>query len=157
MATITEQVEVHAPISSVYGQWTQFESFPRFMEHVQRIEQLTDQRLRWHVEIGGQRRDFEATITEQHSDERIAWAADGDVKHAGVVTFHRIDDDTTRVALQLDWEPEGFLEKVGAVVGLDDASVRGDLQRFKKLIEQADGESGRWDGDIDRDADATGR
>lgn len=157
MATITEQIEVDAPISAVYGQWTQFESFPRFMEHVERIEQLGDDRLRWHVEIGGQKRDFEAAITEQHPDERIAWAADGDVKHAGVVTFHRIDDATTRVALQLDWEPEGFLEKVGAAVGLDDASVRGDLKRFKSLIEEAGTESGRWDGDIDRNADATGR
>ena len=92
-----------------------------------------------------------------HPDERIAWASDGDVTHAGVVTFHRIDDDTTRVALQLDWEPEGFLEKVGAAVGIDDASVRGDLKRFKSLIEGKDGGAdGRWDGDIDREADATG-
>ncbi|QCR18064.1 SRPBCC family protein [Agrococcus sp. SGAir0287] len=157
MATITEQVDVRAPISSVYGQWTQFESFPRFMDHVERIEQLGDDRLRWHVRIGGQERDFEARITEQHPDERIAWAADGDVTHAGVVTFHRVDDDTTRVALQLDWEPEGFLEKVGAAVGIDDASVRGDLARFKTLIESEGAESGRWDGDIDRDPDATGR
>jgi uncharacterized membrane protein len=157
MATITEHIDVNAPISTVYGQWTQFETFPRFMDHVQRIDQLTDDRLHWVVEVGGQHREFDARITEQHPDERIAWASDGDVKHAGVVTFHRIDDATTRIALQLDWEPEGFLEKVGAAVGIDDASVRGDLGRFKKLIEAEDGATGRWDGDIDRDADATGR
>lgn len=158
MATIREQIDVRAPISAVYGQWTQFETFPQFMEHVQKIEQLGDDRLRWSVEIGGQHRDFDARITEQHPDERIAWASDGDVKHAGVVTFHRVDDDSTRVALQLDWEPEGFLEKVGAAVGLDDASVRGDLGRFKTLIEERGGEeTDRWEGDIDRDADATGR
>jgi uncharacterized membrane protein len=95
-------------------------------------------------------REFDAEITEQHPDERVAWTSTGgDSKHAGVVTFHRLDDDKTRVMVQIDWEPTGLVEKVGSAVNLDNHRVKGDLDRFKEFIEARGQESGAWRGDID--------
>lgn len=157
MATVTNDIDIEVPISTVYNQWTQFETFPAFMSGVKDIQQGTDDALHWKVAIGGVEREFDARITEQVPDERIAWRSVTGPEQAGVVTFHRLDDDTTRVRLQLDWEPEGFVEKAGAVLQLDDAQVAMDLKRFKELIESNGFESGAWRGTIDRDADATGR
>jgi uncharacterized membrane protein len=144
-----EAIEVRAPLSTVYNQWTQFESFPEFMGGVDSITQLDDTHTHWVVTIGGQKREFDAEITEQHPDERVAWKSTDGKTHAGVITFHRIDDDTTRVTAQIDWEPEGLVEKAGALVGVDDHQVKADLERFKKFIEQRGTESGAWRGDVE--------
>ena len=114
MATVRDTIDVDAPISRVYNLWTQFESFPTFMSGIERIDQLTDTRLHWKVKIAGVEREFDATVTEQVPDERVAWKSVDGEEHAGVVTFHRLDPDRTRVAVQLDWEPQGFVEKAGA-------------------------------------------
>jgi uncharacterized membrane protein len=157
MSTIEQSIEVEAPITAVYNQWTQFEDFPKFMSGVDSITQIDDAHLHWKVSIGGVDREFDAEITEQHADERVAWKSTDGPKHAGVVSFYRISDDTTRVTLQLDWEPEGLVEKAGALLQIDDLQVANDLKRFKTLIEEQGRESGGWRGDIDRAPDATGR
>src|SRR3954471_15063539 len=119
MATVEESIDVAVPVSTAYDQWTQFESFPQFMSGVESIRQLDDRRTHWVTSIAGVRREFDAEITEQHPDERIAWASvGGDTRHAGVVTFHRLGDEDTRVTVQLDWQPEGVVEKVGSAVGV---------------------------------------
>ncbi len=108
MASVQESVDVDVPIRVAYDQWTQFESFPQFMGGVERITQLDDTHTHWVTKIGGVEREFDAEITEQHPEERIAWTSTtGEAKHAGVVTFHRLDDAKTRVMIQIDWEPEG--------------------------------------------------
>ena len=135
MASVTESVDVEAPISTVYNQWTQFESFPQFMGGVEEITQIDDTHTHWVTSIGGVRREFDTEITEQHPDERVAWKSTDGTTHAGVVTFHRLGDTTTRVTAQLDWQPEGVVEKAGAAVGVDDRQVKGDLDRFKEFIE----------------------
>ena len=109
------------------------------------------------MSVGGAKREFDARITEQRPDDRIAWRSLSGPDQSGVVTFHRISDSSTRVRLQLDWDPEGFVEKVGAALQLDDAQVAMDLKRFKDLIESNGFESGAWRGSIDRASDATGR
>src|SRR3712207_9038011 len=82
------------------------------------------------------KREFDAEITEQHPEERVAWAStSGEAKHAGVVTFHRLDDAKTRVMIQIDWEPEGLVEKAGAALGFDDRQVKADAKRLKEFIE----------------------
>ena len=157
MSTVTATIDINAPISTVYNQWTQFESFPQFMSGVDEVRQVSDTLTHWEVSIAGVDREFDAEIVEQHPDERIAWNSVGGENHAGVVTFHRIDDDRTRVALQLDWEPQGVVEKVGALLQVDDIQIDRDLNRFKELMEENGFETGAWRGDVDRAPDATGR
>ena len=149
-STIEQSIEVKVPVSTAYNQWTQFEEFPRFMEGVEKIIQQDDKRLHWVVEIGGQTREYDATITEQTPDQRIAWRADGEATNAGVVTFHRIDDNTTRIMLQVEYEPEGLAEKAADLIGIVKGRVKGDLGRFKEFIESRGGETGAWRGEIEQ-------
>jgi uncharacterized membrane protein len=152
MANVEKSIDVDVPIRQAYDQWTQFETFPEFMNGVERITQLDDRRTHWVTKIGGVEREFDAEITEQHPDERVAWkSTDGDAVHAGVVTFHKISDNTTRVMVQLDWEPQGVVEKVGAAVGADDRQISADVKRFKEFIESRGAETGAWRGDVPRE------
>ena len=149
MSQVQESVDVGVPLSTAYDQWTQFESFPQFMEGVESIIQVDDTHNHWVTKIGGVTREFDTEITEQHPDERVAWhSVGGDTRHAGVVTFHRLDDDRTRVMIQIDWEPSGAVEKAGAAVGADDRRVKADAQRFKEFIESHGQETGAWRGDV---------
>ncbi|MFI9808475.1 SRPBCC family protein [Streptomyces sp. NPDC052301] len=150
MSQVEESVRVDVPVHTAYNQWTQFETFPAFMEGVERIEQRTDTLTHWVTNIGGVRREFDAAITEQRPDERVAWTTvDGAARQAGVVTFHRIDESTTKVMLQLDFEPEGVTETVGDKLGLVKRRVSGDLHRFKEFIEGRGGqETGAWRGEV---------
>jgi uncharacterized membrane protein len=157
MATVEKSIDVNVPITIAYNQWTQFEQFPRFMGGVDKITQVDDTHLHWEVSVGGIDREFDAEITEQHPDERIAWRSTDGEAHAGVVTFHRIDDHTTRVAVQMDWKPKDLVEKAGALLQVDDIQVGKDLKKFKELIESQGVEDGAWRGDVDRAPDATGR
>lgn len=157
MSTIQKTVDVHVPVSTAYNQWTQFEEFPRFMDGVESITQLDDKNLHWRVNVGGVEREYDAEITEQHPDERVAWRSTEGPDHSGAVTFHRVSDDETRIDLQLEWDPEGFVENAGALLQFDDRQVAGDLHRFKEFIELRGTESGSWRGEIDREPDATGR
>ena len=149
MASIQESIEVGVPVETAYNQWTQFEEFPMFMEGIETVQQLDDTRLHWVAEVGGRREEWDAEITEQHPDERVAWTATSGKGNAGVVTFHRIDETQTRVIVQLDWEPEGVTQQLGATLGMDSRRVQGDLQRFKELIEKRGSESGAWRGEVD--------
>jgi carbon monoxide dehydrogenase subunit G len=114
MATVTKSIDVHVPISQAYNQWTQFETFPNFMGGVEEIKQLDDRNLHWKVNVGGQHREFDAEITEQNPEERVAWKSTDGKTHSGVVTFHKLAPEETRVTVQLDWEPEGLAEKAAA-------------------------------------------
>lgn len=149
MAQVVESVDVDVPVRTAYNQWTQFETFPHFLSFVEEIKQIDDTHTHWKVKIAGVEREFDATITEQHPDERVAWnSTGGDEDHAGVVTFHKLSEDTTRVTVQLDWKAEGFLEKVGAVFGVDDHAIKADLKNFKKFIENETVPTGEWRGDV---------
>jgi uncharacterized membrane protein len=151
VGTTEVSVDVEVPVRTAYDQFTQFEEFPRFMENVNRIEQLDDTTTRWTVEVAGAERTWDADITEQRPDERIAWRSRGETKHAGVVTFHRLDEARTRVMLQLDVEPEDWVEKAGDALGVIDRSAKKDLENFKSFIEERGVESGAWRGEIDQD------
>ena len=150
MSTIEQSIEVNVPVRTAYNQWTQFEDFPKFMEGVEYVRQLDDTRLEWAAEIAGQRREWEAKITEQTPDQRIAWTSVGGSFHAGVVTFHRLSDDTTKVMLQMEFQPEGFIEKAGDALGIVKARAKGDLERFKAFIESRGKETGAWRGEVEQ-------
>jgi uncharacterized membrane protein len=149
MPTVEQSIEVDVPVSTAYNQWTQFEEFPTFMNGVEEVRQLDDTHLHWVAEIGGRREEWDAEITEQHPDERIAWKATSGKNNAGVVTFHRLDDRRSKIMLQLDWESEGMIEKLGSAIGQDDRQVKGDLERFKELIESRGAETGAWRGEVE--------
>ena len=150
MSTIEQSIEVSAPISTVYNQWTQFEEFPRFMDGVDEVRQLDDTHLHWVASFGATRHEWDAEITEQLPDERVAWRNTGGKDNAGVVTFHKIDDATTRVMVQMDFVPEGIKEKIGEALGAPDRRVKGDLERFKEMIEARGVETGAWRGEVAR-------
>jgi len=130
MSTIIESVDVAVDVSTAYNQWTQFESFPQFMEGVERIRQIDNTRTHWVTSVAGVTREFDATITEQIPDERVAWRSDDGPDHAGVITFHRLDDTTTRVTAQMDIDPEGFAENAADKLGILDRRVKGYMRRF---------------------------
>ena len=131
------------------NKWTQFESFPSFMDGVESITQTDPTHNHWVTKVGGVTRELDTVVTEQHPDERVAWkSVGGETRHAGVVTFHRLDDTHTRLMTQIDWDPEGLVEKAGAVVGVDDHRVKADAKGFKAFIEGRGSATGAWRGDV---------
>jgi uncharacterized membrane protein len=148
MARIEQSIDVDVPVRTAYNQWTQFEEFPRFMEGVQEVKQLDDRRLQWRVNIGGVEKVFDSTIEEQIPDDRVAWRSTTGPRHGGVVTFHRLGDNRTRIMLQLEYEPEGLVETAADYAGVVSSRVRGDLQRFKRFIESRGTETGAWRGQV---------
>ncbi len=149
-STIEKSIDVNVPVHTAYNQWTQFEEFPRFMEGVDQVTQLDDTHLHWKANIGGKQKEWDAVITEQLPDERIAWTNTTGARNAGVVTFHRLAPNKTRIMLQLGYEPEGVVENVGDMLGVVTARVRGDLERFKKFIEDRGSETGAWRGTVEQ-------
>lgn len=150
MSTITESVDVDVDVTTAYNQWTQFETFPEFMSGVEVVTQVDPRRNHWKTRIGGVDREFDTEVVEQIPDERVAWKSTDGTTHAGVVTFHKLAPATTRVTVQLDWEPQGLTEKAGAVLGVDDRQVKGDMKRFKSFIENRGTETGAWRGEVPR-------
>ena len=150
MSTIEQSIEVKVPVRTAYNQWTQFEDFPEFMEGVEKVIQQDDVTLLWEAEIAGQRRQWQAKISEQTPDQRIAWHSIEGVKQAGVVTFHRIDDNTTRIMLQMEFDPQDFKEKAADALGIVKGRVKGDLERFKEFIESRGRETGAWRGEVEQ-------
>jgi uncharacterized membrane protein len=148
MSTIKESIEVNVPVNTAYNQWTQFEEFPKFMEGVESVKQVDDTHLAWVAEIGGQRREWQAEITEQVPDQRIAWKATEGNDPDGVVTFQSVGQDETQVTVEMTFKPEGVVEQLGSAIGSDSRQVKGDLERFKKLIESRGVESGAWRGEV---------
>ena len=149
MSTIEQSIELDVPVQTAYNQWTQFEEFPRFMEGVEEIRQIDDTHLHWVAEFGGTRHEWDAEITEQSPDERVAWRNTDGKDNAGVVTFHRLSDTRSKVMVQMDFVPEGLKEKLGDAIGAPDRRVKGDLQRFKEMIESRGQETGAWRGEVE--------
>jgi uncharacterized membrane protein len=148
MASIEKSIEVKVPVHTAYNQWTQFEEFPRFMEGVEEVRQIDDTHLRWRAKVGGKEEQWDAVITEQIPDERIAWRNTSGARNAGVITFHKIDPQCTKLMLQLDYEPEGAMENIGSALGMVGRRVEGDLERFKEFIESRGAETGGWRGEV---------
>ncbi|MHB8718987.1 MAG: SRPBCC family protein [Candidatus Dormibacteria bacterium] len=148
-AKVEKTIDVDVPVSTAYNQWTQFETFPEFMEGVAEVRQLSDTTLHWKASVGGVEKEWDAEITEQTPDQRIAWRAIDGAPNAGVVTFHRLGERQSRVALQLEAEPEGLVEQVGDKLGVFDRRVEGDLKRFKDFVETRGDQTGAWRGEVE--------
>ncbi len=148
MAQVTESIDVNVPVHTAYNQWTQFESFPQFMDGVEQVQQLSDTRLHWKADVRGKTKEWDAEITEQTPDQRIAWTSTTGARNAGVVTFQSLGGDRTRVQLQMDVEPEGPVESAGVALGALQRQVKGDLDKFKGFIESRGQETGAWRGEV---------
>jgi uncharacterized membrane protein len=135
MSSITKSIDVNVPVRTAYNQWTQFEEFPQFMEGVQEVTQLDATHLQWRATIGGREATWEAVVTEQEPDLRVAWKSTSGAPNAGVVTFHRLGEHQTRVTLQLEYDSAGAVENVGDALGFVSRRVQGDLEWFKAFIE----------------------
>lgn len=150
MATLQETIDVDVPVSTAYNQWTQFESFPEFMRGVESVEQIDETSLHFQTDIAGVRREYNAQITEQLPDRRIAWVSTDKPRNSGEVSFEPVGPDQTRVTVALEWEPEGFVEKAGSAMHADSHQIVADLKRFKQFIEARGIETGAWRSAVDR-------
>jgi uncharacterized membrane protein len=150
MPKIQDSIEVAVPVRQAYNQWTQFEEFPKFMEGIQSVQQLDDTHVQWVAEIRGESRQWTTEITKQQPDKTVAWKTiDGEVKNDGVVSFEQIAGGQTRVNVEMDVEGESAGENVaGDLLGVVKSQVRGDLERFKQLIENREDETGAWRGEV---------
>jgi uncharacterized membrane protein len=148
MARVEESIEVNVPVSTAYNQWTQFEAFPEFMEGVESVKQIDDTHLRWVAEIGGQRHEWTAEIVEQKPDKMVAWRALEGHDNSGTVTFEPLDQNRTRINVVMEHETEGLTETLGSALGADSRRVKGDLERFKELVESRGVETGAWRGEV---------
>jgi uncharacterized membrane protein len=149
MERIEKSVEVKAPVNAVYNQWTQFEEFPRFMAGVKEVKQLDDTHVHWHAEIWGKDKEWDAEITEQVPDQKIAWRSiSGDAPNSGSVRFEPLGADRTRVKLTMEYEPQGVIENVGDKLGVMSARVQNTVEDFKKFIENRGRETGGWRGEV---------
>jgi uncharacterized membrane protein len=149
ISTIDESIEVGVPLSTAYNQWTQFEEFPLFMEGVDDVQQRDDTRLHWVATIGGRTAEWDAKILEQHPDTQISWISEDGKKTRGTVSFEPIGESKTLIRLSMSYKAEGPIEQLGSAAGLAAKRIRGDLERFKNLIESRGTESGEWRGEIE--------
>ena len=146
--TIEEQIEVGGPVRTAYNQWTQFEEFPRFMDGIDEVRQLDDTLLHWAATVAGKHAEWDAKIVEQEPDRVIAWESVDGKRTRGTVRFEEAGPNRTRLRINLSYTPDGATEKVGSAMGLDSRRVRGDLERFRELIEKQGVESGAWRGEV---------
>ena len=147
MESIRKTIEVDAPLTKVYNQWTQFEEFPRFMEGVERVEQLDDKHLHWVAQVGGKRKEWDSEIVDQVPDQRISWRSTAGTRNSGVVSFQP-KNGRTMVTVEIYYEAEGALEKAGQALGLLSRRIEADLERFRQFIQERRTETGAWRGAI---------
>ncbi|MFF7202670.1 MULTISPECIES: SRPBCC family protein [unclassified Streptomyces] len=138
-ASLIEAVDVNAPVSVSWGLWQDVTEWPRFLSHVERVDRLDDRRFAWWLSLPGADKQFIAELTEVVPEDRIAWKTVAGVHHAGVVTFHHLSDTTSRVTLQVEYEPDGFLEHLGALTNLDKTLANYDLGEFQRMAEELAG------------------
>src|SRR4029453_10494035 len=150
VAEVKESIQVESLISTAYNQWTQFEELPKFMENVERVDQIDETHLKWVSEIGGKKNEWIAEIVQQEPDRVIAWRSIDGKGVSGEVRFEPIGPERTQIDVKMTWEPEGMLEALGAKVGADDMGVKRDLENFKRMIGEGGAETGSWGGEVEQ-------
>jgi ribosome-associated toxin RatA of RatAB toxin-antitoxin module len=149
VSSIEKEIDVNVPVRAAYNQWTQFAEFPRFMEGVERVEQVTDTMTHWVTRVAGVTREFDAQILEQEPDRVVHWRSVKGPRNEGEVLFEVIDQDRTRVRLNMQFDPEGLVEKAADALHVVERRAEADLKRFKEFIEERGVETGAWRGEVD--------
>jgi uncharacterized membrane protein len=155
MTEVEKSIVVDVPVNTAYNQWTQFESFPKFMEGVEEVQQLDDKRLHWRAKVAGKAKEWDAEITQQVPDQVVAWKNTDGAENAGTVEFQPQGQNQTLINLHMVYDPEGVLESVGSAIGLASHRIEGDLERFKKFIEERGQETGAYRETINTPTGAT--
>ncbi len=148
---VVRRIDLGVPVRAAYDQWTQFEAFPRFLENVKEVRQLDDTRVWWLAEVGGREIHWTAEIYEQVPDRRIAWTSVDGALNAGAVSFRPLSPQSTRMLVEIAYEPQGLLEDLGALVGLVSRRIGSGLEDFRTYIETHMKETGGWRGTVEGD------
>lgn len=148
MASVHKSIDVNVPVRVAYNQWTQFEDFPSFMENIVEVRQIDDSHVHWHAEIGGKHKEWDTEIVEQVPDQRIAWRTTAGPENHGIVSFEPVGGDRTRVSVDIEYQPETTMEKVGDMLGMVSSNVEEDLENFRDFLESRGHETGAWRGEI---------
>lgn len=135
MATVKDTIDVNVPAALAYSYWLKFEDFPKFMDDVEEIKKFDEKHMHWRAKVAGKKEEWDAEVTDTIPERRIAWRSTSGVKNNGTVEFEPVSDTITRVALEIDYEPQGIIEKAGEKLGVDKRAVHKDLENFKKMIE----------------------
>ena len=146
---VEQFIDIGADLQTVYDHFTQFEEWPKYMHRVERIEQRDETTLMWHENIWGVRRSWEAEITDQTPCERIVWRSKNGPQSIGVVTFHSLGENLTRIAITMDFQPKGLFEKTASGMRISRRALKSDLMRFKAYVELRDEATGGWYGRIE--------
>lgn len=132
---VEKRIVVNEPVSRAYSQWTRFEEFPHFMSGVESVARLGDDRLKWVAHIAGVHRTWEARILEQVPDRKVAWASTEGATNSGTIEFRKLGENKTELALRLEYQPAGVVEKVGDLLHVVGRQAEHDLKKFKDYIE----------------------
>ncbi|MEU9414419.1 SRPBCC family protein [Streptomyces sp. NPDC051000] len=135
-SSLLEAVDIKAPVAVSWALWKDVERWPSFLSHVKHVERVDSRTFVWQVSLPGADKSFVAELTEVIPQERIAWRTTEGVHHAGVVTFHRLSETESRVTLQIEYDPKGFVEHLGALTNLDSTLANYDLGEFQRMAEQ---------------------
>jgi uncharacterized membrane protein/predicted transcriptional regulator len=147
--SVTADTIVMVPVHAVYDQWTQFEEFPSFMAGIEDVRQVDDTHLKWRGRVAGKERQWDARIHEQEPDRKISWRSTSGARNDGTVRFEPVDAGSTRVKVEMAFQPDSMGERVGSAIGLPQRRVKADLERFRELIEKRAGEpTGAWRGTV---------
>lgn len=135
---IQRWTDVALPIDKVYEEFTNFDQFPRFMHRVLDVEQKKPDKITWNEKIWFSKRQWEGRVTERRKNDRIVWTAKGGTSHKGIVSFHKLADNLTRVMVDMEFEPTGMMEKMASGLRFVKRAVQADLARFKTYVEMKD-------------------
>ena len=148
MESLEKTFDFDCPVQAAYNQWTQFEEFPRYMGSVKEVRQLDDTHQHWTVRIAGKEKEFDTQITEQVPDQLISWRATSGVRNSGTARFEKTAENRSRVHLEMQYEPQTFVEKAADSLGLVSAYVEGAVQKLRKSLEARGRETGAWRGEV---------
>jgi hypothetical protein len=135
---IQRWTDVALPIDKVYEEFTNFDQFPRFMHRVLDVEQKKPDKITWNEKIWFSKRQWEGRVTERRKNDRIVWTAKGGTSHKGIVSFHKLAPNLTRVMVDMEFEPTGLMEKMASGLRFVKRAVQADLARFKAYVEMKD-------------------
>jgi uncharacterized membrane protein len=135
---IQRWTDVAVPVEAAYKAFTDFDSYPKFMHRVLRVEKTGRNKVRFEEKIWFSRRQWEAQITERRANDRIVWKTTNGMSHRGIVSFHKLDPKLTRVMVDMEFEPSGVIEKLASGLRFVKRAVQADLARFKAHVEMDD-------------------